>query len=100
MKPPILSPEAKQDIRDIRDYYLKVADVRVARHVVQAMERACFLLAGSPNIGHARPDLTADPVKFWPVFSYLVVYAPAPRPITIVRILHASRDVKTLLGDT
>ncbi len=99
MKPHLLSPEAKQDIRDIREHYLKVADVRVARHVLQAIERACLFVAARPNIGHARPDLTADPVKFWPVFSYLVVYDPAPRPVTIVRILHSSRDVKSLLGD-
>jgi antitoxin ParD1/3/4/toxin ParE1/3/4 len=37
-------------------------------------------------------------VKFWPVFSYLVVYDPAPRPIDIVRIVHTGRDLKTLFG--
>jgi len=98
VKPSILSPEAKQDIRDIRRHYLKAADVRVARHVIEAIERACLFVAGRPDAGHARPDLTDAPVKFWPVFSYLIVYDPAPRPIDIVRIVHTGRDLKTLFG--
>jgi antitoxin ParD1/3/4/toxin ParE1/3/4 len=42
--------------------------------------------------------LTDKPVKFWPVFSYLVLYDPAQRPIDIVRIVHTGRDLKTLFG--
>jgi len=37
------------------------------------------------------------PVKFWPVFSYLIIYDPATRPIGIARVLHASRDLGTML---
>ncbi len=96
MKRSVLSPEAKQDIREIRKHYVKVADVRVARHVIQAIELACLFVAGHPDAGHARPDLTSEPVKFWQVFSYLVVYDPAPRPIAIVRIVHTSRDIEAL----
>ncbi len=99
MKQNILSPEAKQDIRDIRKHYVAVADVRVARHVIEAIERACLFVARSPNAGHARPDLTDEPVKFWRVFSYLVVYDPASRPIDIVRIVHTGRDLKTLFSN-
>ena len=34
------------------------------------------LAAQSRGIGHTREDLTSRPVKFWSVYSYLVVYDP------------------------
>jgi hypothetical protein len=37
-------------------------------------------------------------VKFWNVYSYLVVYDPASTPLTIVAILHGARDIERLLG--
>jgi antitoxin ParD1/3/4/toxin ParE1/3/4 len=36
-------------------------------------------------------------VKFWAVYSYLIVYDPASRPLTIVAVLHGARDVERLL---
>jgi antitoxin ParD1/3/4/toxin ParE1/3/4 len=44
------------------------------------------LLAFCPEAGHVRQDLTPLPIKFWPAFSYLVVYDPAARPLAIVRV--------------
>jgi antitoxin ParD1/3/4/toxin ParE1/3/4 len=44
-----------------------------------------------------RSDLTPLPVKFWPVFSYLIVYDPAARPLAIVRVLHGRQDVAAIL---
>ena len=97
MKRHILSPEAKQDIRDIRKYYLEKADSRIARRVLEEIDRACRFLAEVPGAGHSRQDLTDDPVKFWQVFSYLIVYDPAAQPLGIVRVLHSSRDVASVL---
>jgi hypothetical protein len=44
-----------------------------------------------PEMGHTREDLTERPVKFWSVFSYLVVYDPASRPLTVLAVLHGAR---------
>jgi hypothetical protein len=33
-------------------------------------------------IGHIRDDLTDRRLKFWSVYSYLVVYEPESRPLT------------------
>ena len=63
-----------------------------------ALIRACERLAVMPGLGHARTDLTAQPVKFWPVFSYLLVYDPASTPLRIVAVLHAARDVGPTLA--
>lgn len=67
---------------------------RVMARIQQAVER----LAQSPKIGHSRTDLHAsEQVRFWPVGSYIIVYRPSPKPILIVRILHAARDLNALL---
>jgi antitoxin ParD1/3/4/toxin ParE1/3/4 len=36
-------------------------------------------------------------VKFWPVYSYLIVYSPDTRPLEIVRVLHGARDIAPIL---
>jgi plasmid stabilization system protein ParE len=65
--------------------------------VRDAIHDAVGKLAESPDIGHTREDLTDRPVKFWAVYSYLIVYDPASRPLTIVAVLHGARDVERLL---
>ncbi len=97
MKRYILSPEAKQDLHEIREHYLKEGGARVARYVLAEIGRAFVLLGGTPGAGHSREDLTTDPMKFWPVFSFLIIYDPVPRPIEIVRVQHSKRDLATLL---
>ena len=98
MKPYSLSSDAQHDLEDIRTYYLKYADARVARHVARQMTAAFRFLAATPGAGHARPDLTDEPVKFWQVFSYLIVYDPVMQPLGIARVVHASRDLMTLFS--
>ena len=90
-----LSPEAALDIRDIWAY---IADdsVKAARKVRLSLFDACKLLAENPNIGHTREDLTDQAVLFWPVGSYLITYDPRTRPLAVVRVVHASRDVPSL----
>jgi plasmid stabilization system protein ParE len=92
-----LSPEAQQDLKDIKAYYLLHAGAGVARRVTGEITRAFQFLAGAPEAGHVREDLTDEPVKFWQVFSYLIIYDPASRPVGVARVLHASQDLETLL---
>lgn len=94
----VLSAEARQDIEEIRAYYFREANARVARHVVGEITRAFQFLAVHPGIGHLRTDLTSEPLKFWQVFSYLIVYDSVARPIGIARVLHASRDMAAILA--
>jgi antitoxin ParD1/3/4/toxin ParE1/3/4 len=55
------------------------------------------LLGSDPGIGHAREDLTDRPLKFCPVYAYLVVYDPETKPVQIIRVLHGMRDVEEIL---
>ncbi len=50
-------------------------------------------------MGHRREDLTTQPdVRFWAVYSYLVIYRLGTTPLQILRVLHAKRDVRQTLG--
>ncbi len=48
-------------------------------------------------MGHTRVDLTVRPLKFWSVYSYLVVYDPTSTPLAVVAVLHGARDVENIL---
>jgi plasmid stabilization system protein ParE len=92
-----ISPEAREDLRRIRGYLVSQGGNRLARYVLQEFTAAFRLLASHPEAGHLRRDLTSSPVKFWSVFSYLIVYDPAARPIAIVRLFDGRRDVRAIL---
>jgi plasmid stabilization system protein ParE len=90
-----LSPEAASDIRQIWAY-IAADNVRAARRIRLQILNACRRLAANPGIGHRREDLTDKPVLFWPVGSYLIIYA-IRKHVEIVRVLHAARDIPDLL---
>ena len=98
MKRYILSPEAGKDIRAIRAYLKREVGQRIAQSTLDKIKDAFVFLSRTPGAGHLREDLTDEPVKFWPVFSYLIIYNPATRPIEIVRIIHGSREISTMLS--
>lgn len=93
-----LTPEAQANLDDIGAFVAR-DNVDAALRVLEGLKRAFEQLAATPEIGHKREDLTARPVKFWSVYSYLVVYDPAREPLTIIAVLHSARDVKQLLND-
>lgn len=97
MKHYLLTPSAKRDINDIWDY---IADdsIEAADRVIDALESAMIKLAKSPGIGHWREELADKRHRFLLVYSYLIVYRHEAKPLQIVRVLHAARDVQSILG--
>lgn len=93
-----LTERAEADVDAIADF-IAADSIDAAVKVVLALEDACVLLALRPGIGHAREDLTARPLKFWSVYSYLIVYDPASDPLTIIAVLHGARDAAHVLRD-
>lgn len=69
---------------------------RLARYIRGEIMDAIRFLAANPGAGHSRTDLTPTPVKFWPVFSYLVVYDPALVPLGVARIVHSAQDLEAM----
>lgn len=94
-----LSEPALLDLLEIADY-LSTVDEWAAETVIEDLEVAMRWLAEHPGVGHARGDLTEAPdLRFWPVHWFLVVYRVLSRPLEVVRIVHASRDLRHELGD-
>ena len=91
-----LTPSAQGDVDRIVSFVAE-DDVEAALRVHDALEQAFRYLAEMPAIGHTRTDLTQRPVKFWSVYSYLVVYDPASSPLTVIGVLHGARDVEDIL---
>jgi len=90
------SPEARRDLLAIWEFIAQ-GDLDAADRVEREIEQAIILLSSHPELGHVRRDLTSKPVRFWPIYSYLIVYDPAPRPLEVVRILSGYRDIASLL---
>ncbi len=92
-----LTTRAERDLAEIIGYVVEAASAATADHVLTEFATAFQLLAERPSLGHRRPDLTEDPsLRFWALFSWLVVYAPRSKPVTIVSIVHGARDPEDL----
>jgi plasmid stabilization system protein ParE len=93
----ILAPQAARDLVQIWRYIKKESSQETADHVESVIRGKFVYLAEFPGGGHWRRDLTAAEVRFFSVYSHLIVYRPETRPLQIVAILHARRDVSAIL---
>ena len=92
-----LSPEAVDDLQEIWVYIAR-NHVAAADKLEADIYKACEMLAENPHLGHKRPELTDEPVLFWPVRrQYLVIYQQETQPLKIVRILHGARDAESMV---
>ena len=93
----IISPEALQDMGDIRSY-IAMDNPEAADRVVQAFEASAALLSTQPELGPYKPRLRG--LRLWVVTefpTYLMFYRVREGQVEIVRVLHGSRDVKSIL---
>jgi plasmid stabilization system protein ParE len=93
------TPQATGDLFEIWNF-IAHDNPEAADRVEEAIFRACDLLSGSPLAGRMRKELTALPVRFWvvhPYSKYLIVYDPEKKPLQIIRILHGSRNLPSIL---
>ena|ERR1700704_4243171 len=93
----LLSPEAAIDLVQIWRYIRKQSSIEMADRVESVIRDRIAFLAGNPGAGHWRKNLTDQNVKFFPVYSYLIVYRPDTKPLQVVSILHGRRDVEQIL---
>jgi antitoxin ParD1/3/4/toxin ParE1/3/4 len=93
----VLTPLARRDLEELWDY-LALDNRQAAKRVLDRIEATIRVLAKTPGMGHLREDLADRRHRFFLVYSYLIVYRPETRPLQIIRVLHASRDVRALLG--
>jgi plasmid stabilization system protein ParE len=92
----LLSPSGRLDLDEIW-HYIAQDNRAAANRVEQELIAAMRLLADRPLLGHSRQDLTSKNVRFWSVYSYLIIYDPATTPLHILRIISGYRDIKRQL---
>ena len=68
--------DARTDLANIRRYLTSEAGKPVAEFNLNKIAAAFALLGRNPGAGHTREDLTSLPVRFWSVYSYMIVYNP------------------------
>jgi toxin ParE1/3/4 len=97
MKHFVLTRPAERDVDQIKSFLLEKAGPAITRRVLKDIRSGFELLGNGSGVGHVREDLTSRPVKFWPVYSYLIVYDPETKPVQIIRVLHGMRDAEKIL---
>jgi toxin ParE1/3/4 len=95
----VLAPEAALDLIQIWRYIKQQSNVEIADRVESVIRDRIAFLARNPSAGHWRKNLTDKKVRFFPVYSYLIVYRPDTKPLQVVSILHGRRDVEQILKD-
>jgi toxin ParE1/3/4 len=92
----IIAPEAREDLREIRDYIAK-DNPMAARRVVVRLREMARALAGAPALGRVRPELGAD-LRSFVADRHVLFYRPLTGAVGIelVRVLHGARDVDAM----
>src|SRR5262249_20240484 len=93
-----ITPEAVGDLFDIWNFIAQ-DNPETADRVEAAIFQACDFLSDWPLAGRERKDLTLLPVRIWvvrPYSNYLIVYDPVPKPLQIIRVIHAARDLRSV----
>ena len=91
-----LTPVARDDLAEIFQY-IQQDSPQSARRVLSKIRAAMRRLGENPGIGHTRKDLTSHDVRFWPVFSFLIIFQPQHRSVQILRVLRGTQDVRRVL---
>lgn len=92
----VLSPAAAADVEGIAEF-LDARAPRATGPVLRGLRDGMRRIAARPGIGRLRRDLSDEPLRFYVVWSWLVIYRSTD-PVEVVRVLHGARDVARILG--
>ncbi|MBZ5533814.1 MAG: type II toxin-antitoxin system RelE/ParE family toxin [Acidobacteriia bacterium] len=95
----VLAPEAAHDLAQIWRYIKEQSNRSIADRVEGVIRDRIVFLSENPGAGHSRKNLTDSAVKFFPVYSYLIVYRSESKPLQVVSILHGRRELERILKD-
>ncbi len=86
---------ARTDLLEIWDY-IRADNIDAADKLIDRLHDTFVKLGRNPMLGHLG-DWADSEHRFFLVYSYMVVYLASKKPIQIVRVLHAARDVQSIL---
>ncbi len=93
----VLAAPATTDIAEIAAFVARESP-QGARLLATRLGEAFARIGAAPEIGFHRTDLTDRPVRFWRVYSFLIVYRADVRPVQVLRVLHGARDIGAILS--
>jgi toxin ParE1/3/4 len=92
-----LSAQARQDLKDIKDYIAQDSLDR-AEQFVKAIAERFQALASFPGMGRRYEMLAAD-LRGFPVGNYIIFYRSTEQGIAIERILSGYRDLEVMFSE-
>ncbi len=92
-----LTPAAERDLTEIWDHSARTWSVDQAEAYLRGLSQLFDTLASQPEMARERTEFR-PPVRLHPHRSHLVVYRIAEGHIAILRVLHARRNWRALLG--
>jgi plasmid stabilization system protein ParE len=91
----VLHPDAVTDLEEIWEF-IAAENADAADQVIEEIREAIRALVPFPHQGHLRSDLTSRLLRFQPVRSYLIAYAPEEDPLLVVAVLHGRRNPRVI----
>ena len=94
-----LSNQAEQDIVEIVKYIRK-DNLQSARKIVKATRQTCNLIGDMPRIGRVASGVSSERLYYFPIkkfHNYLVFYILIDKMPFMVRVLHAKRNIPTIM---
>ena len=88
-----LSPEAKNDLLDIRAYTREKWGNQQAQKYIDALEKRCDELARSPHMGRERPEIKPG-YRSIAEGKHVIFYRVGDSAIEILRIPHGRMDIE------
>jgi antitoxin ParD1/3/4/toxin ParE1/3/4 len=95
MRKLLIQPQARLDLLEIW-HYIAENSPEAATRVTDKIESAIRGLAEMPGKGHRRADVTDPQYRFWSVYSYVIAYRFDDESLTVVRVVHGSRNLRRL----
>ena len=77
--------------------YIASDRAELARRFLEEIHVVMQRLTELPRMGHRRPDLSDDRIRYWVWLPYVIVYRADVDPIGVLRIVDGRRDLDDLL---
>jgi len=91
-----VAPEAERDLEDILEY-IAADNPSAAGSLAESFDKSIARLAELPYMGPSMHVPLRKGFRKVTVFPYLVIYRVTSDTVQIVRVVHSSRDLPSLL---
>jgi len=95
MRAAFIQSQARLDLLEIW-HYIAPNSISAANKVIDRIHQEINGLAEMPGKGHRRADVRNAGYRFWRVYSYMIAYIFDDKTITIIRVVHGSRNFRRL----